>query len=312
MVEVEDSEQIGNASPCCDESEDVSLSTDDLDNEKASFYKMLLFLWAVMKDHKSVPGTPVTVCNKKFTKNWEDQQHQAYIKSPSPLKRKIATSQNQQRGYCELTDQLEELHNNLTARKFDTTRDKEEEDSSGMKRFKKLSKVHQNIIRMFTITEYLSEEDVDDLVPASGMLEMLASQGVYDAQGLIHKMLKRNGNVAFIQTGICTSLMKGFITPIGPKMPSNLTPFGTYATLSSTSNLDTKALLKFAMKQNYERFDKEDLDFLTSMEITIPKTYYTFHHMLRNMQFLCEHLSGPDSLASKAWEAAAKHAGQNE
>ena len=147
-----------------------------------------------------------------------------------------------------MTDPLEELNNNLTARKLDTSRDKGEEDSSGKKRFKKLLKVHQNIIRMFTLTEFHCEEDVDTLEPPPGMLEMLASQRVYDAQGLIHNMLTRNGNVAFIQTGICTALMKGFITPIDPKMPSNLTPFGTYAALSSTSNLDTKALLKFAMK----------------------------------------------------------------
>ena len=125
-------------------------------------------------------------------------------------------------------------------------------------------------------------------------------------------MLKRNGNVAFIQTGICTALMKGFITPIDPKMPSNLTPFGTYAALSSTSNLDTKALLKFAMKQNYERFEKEDLDLLTSMEITIPKTFHVFHHMLRNMQFLCQYLAGLDSLAAKAWGMASDHARRNE
>ena len=148
--------------------------------------------------------------------------------------------------------------------------------------------------------------------PAPGMLEMLVCQGAYDAQGLIHNMLKRNGNVAFIQTGICIALMKGFITPIDPKMPSNLTPFGTYAALSATSNLDTKALLKFAMKQNYERFDKEDLDLLTSMEISVPQTFHVFNHMLRNMQFLCEYLTGNDSLAAKAWGLAADHARRNE
>ena len=259
-----------------------------------------------------MPGTPVTVCNKKFTKNWEDQQHRAHIKSSSPSKQSVSISQNKQGSYSELTDQLEELNNNLPARKLDTTRDKDDEDSSGLKRFKKLSKVHQNIIKMFTLTDYHCVDDVDSLEPAPGMLEMLASQGVYDAQGLIHNMLKRNSNVAFIQTGICTALMKGFITPIDPKMPSNLTPFGTYGALSSTSNLDTKVLLKFAMKLNYERFDKEDLDLLTSMEITILKTFHTFHHMLRNMHFLCEYLSGSDSLAAKAWEAAVSHAGRNE
>ena len=200
--ETDDPEHIGNASPCSDGNDDDSPSEEILADEKASFHKILLFLWAVMKDHKSVPGTPVTVCNKKFTKDWEDQLHRAHIKSTSPVKSNVSTNQNQQRGYTELTDQLEELNNNLTARKLDTTRDKDEEDSSGLKRFKKLSKVHQNIIRMFTITEFHCEEDIDDLEPAHGMLEMLACQGVYDAQGLIHNMLKRNGNMAFIQTGI--------------------------------------------------------------------------------------------------------------
>lgn len=313
-VDEVDPEEIGNVSPSVndDDEEKARKKLAELEKEKASYYKILVFLWAVVQDHKCVPGSPIAICNKKFTKRWEEQQHCAHIKQNNKYSHPSSIAHHGPHGFKDLTGQLEELNNNLTAKKLETSRDKEEEDGLGMKRFKKLSKVHKNILKIFTITDLHSAEHADELEPAPGMLEVLACQGVYDAQGLIHNMLKRNGNVAFIQTGICTALMKGFVTPIDPKTPSNLTPFGTYATLSATGNMDSKALLKFAMKQNYERFDKEDLDLLTSMEITIPKTFHVFHHMLRNMHFLCQYLAGPDSLAAVAWGRASEHARCNE
>ena len=103
---------------------------------------------------------------------------------------------------------------------------------------------------------------------------------------------------------------KGLIIGIDYKSPSNLTPFGTYS--NSTGGLSAKNLLKFAMKENFERYDKDELELLTSLEITIPKSFHVFNHMLRNMTFLCEHLSGQDSLATKAWKSAADHARYNE
>lgn len=116
VVEV-DPEQLGNASPRRDESEDGPQSATELADEKAAFHKILVS-GAVMQDHKSVPGTPVIVCHKKFTKNWEDEQHRAHIKSAITPQSSIPANQKQQQGYSELTDQLEELHNNLMAKKL--------------------------------------------------------------------------------------------------------------------------------------------------------------------------------------------------
>lgn len=41
-------------------------------DEKA-FHKPLIFLWAIMSDSKSIPGTPLTIFNKTSTKKWEMQ-----------------------------------------------------------------------------------------------------------------------------------------------------------------------------------------------------------------------------------------------
>ena len=67
-----DPEMMGNVIPRRDDSEEESISQIDLVAEKASYHRIFIFLWAVLQDHKSVPGTPVTVCNKTFTKSWED------------------------------------------------------------------------------------------------------------------------------------------------------------------------------------------------------------------------------------------------
>lgn len=163
---------------------------------------------------------------------------------------------------------------------------------------------------MFTVTEDHTEEDITNLEPTPGMLEILASPSAADTQGLLAHLLKRNGNVAHIQPGICTALNKGLIVGTDYKSPSNLTPFGTYS--NSTGDLSAKALLKFAMKENFKRYDKDELELLTSLEVTIPKSFHVLNHMLRNMAFLCEHLSGPESIATKAWKSAVEHARCNE
>ena len=79
----EDDDDVGNKSPKAeveDDEENIVEEVPSPSDEKASFYKILVFLWAVLKDHKSVTGTPITICNKRFTKKWEEQQHLAHLK----------------------------------------------------------------------------------------------------------------------------------------------------------------------------------------------------------------------------------------
>ena len=172
----EDDDDVGNKSPKAeveDDEENIVEEVPSPSDEKASFYKILVFLWAVLKDHKSVTGTPITICNKRFTKKWEEQQHLAHLKQEETPRPPLSNPPSGNKGFGELTGQLE-LNNNLTARKLETARDKEDEDGLGMKRFKKLSKVHQNILKMFTLTDFHSDEDIESLEPAPGMLEMIA------------------------------------------------------------------------------------------------------------------------------------------
>ena len=286
-----------------------------IEKEKASFYKIQLFLWCVMTDNKSIPGSPITVCNKQFTKRWEEEQHKNNIKQKQTNLPQAFMPQQHQNSHemshlINVGNQIGELTNVLNAKSLETLRDKDEEDNKGMKKFKKLSRIHQNVIKMFTLTEEHTAEDIESLEPAPGMLEIMASPSAADAQGLLAHLLKKNGNVAQIQPGICTALNKGLIIGTDYKSPTNLTPFGTYST--STGGLSAKSLLKFAMKENFERYDKDELELLTSLEITIPKSYHVFQHMLRNMEFLCKYLSGQESLATRAWRSAVIHAHTNE
>ena len=81
--EDEEDDDVGNKSPISGEEEDEDTTVEEIpspSDEKESFYKILVFLWAVMKDHKSISGTPLTLCNKRFTKKWEEQQHLAHLK----------------------------------------------------------------------------------------------------------------------------------------------------------------------------------------------------------------------------------------
>ena len=66
------------------------------------------------------------------------------------------------------------------------------------------------------------------------------------------------------------------------------------------------------MKEKHERYDKEDLELLTKLKITIPKDFHSYMHMLRNMEFLWSFLAGEDSLVRQAWQSAVEHARNNE
>ena len=46
------------------------------------------------------------------------------------------------------------------------------------------------------------------------------------------------------------------------------------------------------MKEKHERYDKEDLELLTELKITVPKDFHSYMHMLHNMDFLCAFLAG--------------------
>ena len=278
--------------------------------EEKAFHKPLIFLWGVINESKFIPGTPLTICNKVSTKKWEDAKHKEHIKNrPDPVQQEIPQSF----GFENMTSELKELNNNLTAAKLSPIKVKDDEDDrDGYKKFRKLSRVSRNTLTLFTMTEDHGPEDIPELTPAPGMLECLAGCNPYDVQENLHHHLNNNGNVAYIQRSVCAALWKGFITSSDPKSINNLTPFATYGNVPENNGLDAKTLLKLAMKEKHERYDKEDLELLTELKITIPRDFHSYMHMLRNMEFLCFFLAGEDSLVRKTWQSAVEHAKKNE
>ena len=136
--------------------------------EEKAYHKPLTFLWAVLNDNKAIPGTPITICNKISTKKWEEAKHKEHIKlKPEPIQQTTPQSF----GFENMTNELKELNNNLTASKLSPIKVKDDDDErDGYKKFKKLSKVSRNTITVFTLTEDQGPEDIPELTPAPGLL----------------------------------------------------------------------------------------------------------------------------------------------
>ena len=291
---------------------DAPISDADLVTESEKFHKILQFLWAVMKD--DIAGSPIILCSKKDTKKWEDEQHESHIKRQAQSTPTILPQPPSQDHTAALNQNIIELTNAITAEKIPGVKSQDDEEGNGWKKFKKLPLVTRNVIRLLTITEDTYETDLPDLKPTENMLEIIAAGSPGAIIQNIHLYFASNGNLCNPEPAAGTALKHGFLCSIPNANSINvglcvfLYPHESYG-----EALSAEKMMQLAEQAgSNQKYDHTDLKLLTDIKVTIPKSYDSFFHMLKNIHFVTQHLGGPQCIGALAWESAIDHARNNE
>ena len=311
-----DDDDIGNVE--VDEGDSVDTSSNEkedetLEEESKKFYAPLLFLWGIMAKDMTIPECTVLFCNRSDTKRWQEDQHQGRIMS-SPSRRSSSSLTSQAVDFnasaaamLQMSQNVEQLSNSITANKLSTSRSLDEIDGDRLKRFKKMPLVQRSVIRLLTLTGDMTEEDIPQLKPAETFLDVLGAGSPAMIQEHLNFLLESNGNLGFAEATACTAARHGFLCAT----PTTTSPNGAlciwfYPHETYGERMSAEQMMRFAEQaDSAKKYESNDLDLLTKSKIAL-------YHMLRNVWHITELFGGEECLAALAWKSSMDHAQENE
>ena len=273
----------------------------DLSAYEEAYYKILVFLWAMIHDQRVVPGSPLTPALDEASTQYTESIHKKNFREHKEGKDLDAS--NDRFDTTGLQAVLSEFgsridRNTAVSASRKSEKDKDKEDSDWMK----LTPLSRNVLEGMQAKYNTNVEDDDEediIIPSGPNTEqrtiIQCSTGARVQQYLNHLLVTVYGCVVCVGMGMCTAIKNGLLmSQPTPYEPTNYSPHFTPP--ATGEGLSSESQLRIEEQARNGKLTSEDMILITQQKIKSPTNYNELRHYIKNFHCLNKAIAGAESI----------------